>query len=387
MTDSTLNRFLASGTNAERLAFTPVPPTPGSGPDPMYIWTETDTNDVFVWDPTNTTWIQINVAGTAASTTEVLTGTNTTKFVSPDALAALWEKGSDEASAGTVSIGEGGFFHVTGTTTITDIDFDTDKAGRACILMFEGALTLTHNATSLILPTGANITTAAGDCCLVVSEGGDNVRVVWYMRKDGTPLAGGSSSINAFYPTFTTPVDGDFAWINQGGAAVTVNANGGIHLRAPANSGHSIRLRKKAAPATPYTITAAFIVALPSFDFCGAGLAFRQSSDGKIITMQITAGNGFADMLLECSDYTNATTFSASNATLAFFSTSSLIWLRIADNGTDRIVSWSMDGYNFEQLLSEGRTTFLTADEIGFFSDAASASAPVSSTLLSWAQT
>lgn len=60
MSDSTLNRFISSGTNAERLAFTPSPPTPASGPDPMYIWTETDTGDVYVWEPTNTTWIKIN---------------------------------------------------------------------------------------------------------------------------------------------------------------------------------------------------------------------------------------------------------------------------------------------------------------------------------------
>ena len=129
---------------------------------------------------------------TAASTTEVLTGTDTAKFVTPDALAALWEKGGDIASADPLSVGEGGFFHVTGTTTITDIDFGTDKTGRKVILVFDGALILTHNATSLILPTGANITTAAGDVAVFVSEGTDNVRCVFYMRKDGTALAGGS---------------------------------------------------------------------------------------------------------------------------------------------------------------------------------------------------
>ena len=126
---------------------------------------------------------------TAASTTEVLTGTDTTKGATPDAIAALWEQGSNIASAGTISIGEGGYFHVTGTTTITDIDWTTDKAGRATWLVFDGILTLTHNATTLILPTGANITTAAGDTALVVSEGTDAARVVAYYRKDGTALA------------------------------------------------------------------------------------------------------------------------------------------------------------------------------------------------------
>jgi hypothetical protein len=124
-----------------------------------------------------------------ATTTETLTGTDGTRAVTPDSLAAFWGKGSDIASAATISIGEGGYFHVTGTTTITDIDFATDKAGRAAWLIFDGALTLTHNATALILPTGANIVTAAGDACLVVSEdGSENVRVPVYVRKDGTPV-------------------------------------------------------------------------------------------------------------------------------------------------------------------------------------------------------
>jgi hypothetical protein len=121
-----------------------------------------------------------------ATTTETLTGTDAARAVTPDALAALWEKGSDAASATVVSLGEGGFFHVTGTTTITDIDFGTDKSGRAAVLVFDGALTLTHNSTTLILPGGASITTATGDCCLVVSENGtDNVRVPWYQKASG----------------------------------------------------------------------------------------------------------------------------------------------------------------------------------------------------------
>ena len=50
MSDSKLNQFLARGTSAERVAFTPSPPTPASGPDPLYVWYETDTNNTYVWD-------------------------------------------------------------------------------------------------------------------------------------------------------------------------------------------------------------------------------------------------------------------------------------------------------------------------------------------------
>ena len=119
----------------------------------------------------------------AASTTEVLTGTETAKFVTPDALAALWEQGSNVASASTISLGEGGLFHITGTTTITDIDPATDKAGRFFVLVFDGALTITYSATKLFLPNSVDFTTAAGDCLLFVSEGSDAVRCVGYMKR------------------------------------------------------------------------------------------------------------------------------------------------------------------------------------------------------------
>lgn len=134
---------------------------------------------------------------TPASTTEQLTGTDTTKVSTPDSVAALWEQGSDVASAGTTSLGEGGYFNITGTTTITDIDFATDKAGRHAWLKFAGILTLTHNASTLILPTGASITTAAGDTACFISEGSDVVRCVAYTRASGSALVdatGGSGS-------------------------------------------------------------------------------------------------------------------------------------------------------------------------------------------------
>lgn len=50
MADQTLNRFLASGTAAEMAAFVPDPPTPASGPDPGYVWFQTDTGDTYAWD-------------------------------------------------------------------------------------------------------------------------------------------------------------------------------------------------------------------------------------------------------------------------------------------------------------------------------------------------
>ena len=98
-------------------------------------------------------------------------------------------KGSNVASAATTDIGaaSGRFVHITGTTTITGLG--TKTAGVVRVLTFDDALILTHHSTSLILPAGANITTAAGDSAVMVSEGSGNWRCVAYQRANGTAIA------------------------------------------------------------------------------------------------------------------------------------------------------------------------------------------------------
>ncbi len=88
-------------------------------------------------------------------------------------------KGTDVASADPLVIGAGTFFHVTGSTSFTDIDFSSPANGRHAILEFDGALTITHNATTLSLPGAANITTAAGTRMALVQDSSDNVHVLW----------------------------------------------------------------------------------------------------------------------------------------------------------------------------------------------------------------
>jgi hypothetical protein len=45
-----LNQYVASGTAAERAAFTPDPATPPAGPDHGLLWYETDTSRLYAWD-------------------------------------------------------------------------------------------------------------------------------------------------------------------------------------------------------------------------------------------------------------------------------------------------------------------------------------------------
>lgn len=96
--------------------------------------------------------------------------------------------GADIASAATVNLAlaTGTLINITGTVTITALG--TVAAGAIRDLVFAGALTLTHNATSLILPGAANIVTAAGDVARMRSLGGGNWRCLEYTRAATAPF-------------------------------------------------------------------------------------------------------------------------------------------------------------------------------------------------------
>lgn len=207
-----------------------------------------------------------------------------------------------------------------------------------------------------------------------------------YLTTDGFGLYRWSGS--AWVPfgplsQFTAPVSGDFAWINQGTATISTT-NGGIVLRDDTpTSGFNWRIRKKAAPSTPYTITACFKLGIATGGLGGGGLCFRQSSDGKLHGFEVQFDT--TTLYVDSRKLTSPTSFSADYVLTQHngrFDGNAMIYLRIADNGTNRICSWSYDGVNFFEFHSVSRTDFLTADEVGFhISPNTRASAM---TLLSW---
>lgn len=213
--------------------------------------------------------------------------------------------------------------------------------------------------------------------------------LVMYAGEVRLLICGGSSwtSLQVERPTlglFTKPVDSGFAWINQGSATIGTT-RGGLLLSCTGNGGaFGFRMRTKAAPSTPYTMTAAFMAGFAHGGLSFAGLVFRQSSDGKLHGFEVGVDNS-QFTYVNSRKMTNPSTFSAdyinaSNA--ARLVPPGPIWLRIADNGTSRICSFSADGVNFIPFHSVGRTDFLTADEVGFYVNPYASEARL--TLLSW---
>lgn len=109
---------------------------------------------------------------------------------------------TDVASATTCNIASAAVLstrvNITGTTTITSFG---SAAKRWRLIRFAGVLTLTHNATSLILPGGASITTAAGDTCEAMSDASGNWRVYNYQRASGKAVVPSAFSDVTSKPT------------------------------------------------------------------------------------------------------------------------------------------------------------------------------------------
>lgn len=99
----------------------------------------------------------------------------------------------------------GAYIHIDGTDAITHLG--TIDAGIERTIVFKGACTLTHNATSLILPGAANIITAAGDSAIFRSEGSGNWRCISYSPASGRAIT--------FSPTLAT------AQASTSGTAIT----------------------------------------------------------------------------------------------------------------------------------------------------------------------
>lgn len=143
----------------------------------------------------------VTLPASTSFTTPVLGAATATSIVLSSFLNEA--KGADIASATTTDIGAmtGNYGDVTGTTTITGLG--TVQAGIRRIVRFTGALTLTHNATSLILPGAANITTVAGDVATFISLGAGNWRCIAYTR---ATVTGTGSTVLSASPTFTGTV-------------------------------------------------------------------------------------------------------------------------------------------------------------------------------------
>jgi len=122
-------------------------------------------------------------------------------------------KGADIASAATLTLGsDGNYFDITGSATIGAIN--TVGVDTIVKLHFDGALTLTYDSISFILPGAADITTAAGDEMEMVEFEAAKWRCTIYTKADGSAVV---------EPTPTNEQKLVKAWINMDGTGTISN--------------------------------------------------------------------------------------------------------------------------------------------------------------------
>ncbi len=115
------------------------------------------------------------------------------------------------------------------------------------------------------------------------------------------------------------------------------------------------------------------------------GLCLRESSSGKLLVFALDSN---ASNLLELAvfKYTDESTFSANYLAHTPVLPSSPMFMRIKDDGTNRISQYSTDGQHWITMHSVGRTDFLTPNEAGFLIGSSDNTWDCGMTLLSWSE-
>ena len=164
-----------------------------------------------------------------------------------------------------------------------------------------------------------------------------------------------------------TLTQADFTLLNVGTSVITDDASGGITAQAVETTG-PYKVFHRAAPSTPYTVTANILFG-PGMTYSTsgslAGIGFRESGTGKFVAGIAETGDNVNFMR-----FTDPNTFSANattNRSYNFFNDQ--LWYQIEDPGSGNLVfRVSSDGQNWFELGLDGRTAFMAGgpDQVCF---------------------
>ena len=176
------------------------------------------------------------------------------------------------------------------------------------------------------------------------------------------------------------PIIGDFSWINQGGATLDTS-KGGMIIEAPAST-TNLRIQKKPAPGTPYTIDMLFQLRLMGTNYPHAGFCWRESSSGKLVSIDIVIDTNIPKF--QSNKWNSPTSYNSTYSNVIDAMVGQMLWIRITDDGVTRKGYTSSDGQHWIEIFSQGHTDFMTPDEVGFYMDTNNSGYAQSITLLHW---
>jgi hypothetical protein len=259
--------------------------------------------------------------------------------------------GAINSSVTSITVTDGSVFPSTGNFRIT-----IGAEILLCTARSTNTLTVTRGYEGTTAASGSNGASVA----LFLTTGGLSRYV-----QDNLPLFGFTSApplgklVDTNGSTLFTA--SDFTWVNQGTASVT-DENGTIIMRAPTASGENCRIQKRSAPSPTYSVIAAMQCVAVKDGVNNFGIGFRESSSGKFVVIALNIDGSLGPNCVSVYNFASATSFTSSVqsrvATMMFGG--AYIWFKITDNNTNLLFSISVDGVNFVQVASVGRTATMT---------------------------
>lgn len=136
-------------------------------------------------------------------------------------------------------------------------------------------------------------------------------------------------------------------WLNQGTASVS-DAASGVFIDAPSAGTFSLKGRTKAAPSTPYTVTA-LVSMLGSANGSYVGIGWYDGTNKlHIVGLNIFSGT----WTILSAKLNTPTSYNGNDTSLTWMTAPFVypIWLQISDDGTNVTFRYGVDGANFKDL-------------------------------------
>jgi len=180
------------------------------------------------------------------------------------------------------------------------------------------------------------------------------------------------------------PDNSQFSWVNQNSSTITQNGSG-LALAVPTQASLNLSARVKSlAASSNYTATGCFWINMQqSANTSSFGLVLRESSSGKLVQYATGLATGFGRQQY-VNNLNSPTSYSSTPGGIIGIESGNPIWLRIVDDGTNRRFRFSYDGVNFYEIFANGRTSFITPDQIGFYIDSVGLANTATINCISW---
>jgi len=174
--------------------------------------------------------------------------------------------------------------------------------------------------------------------------------------------------IGPHHPTITAPPASSWTTVNLGGATFSNDLDGRL-LVTPDTAGASLRIEYQTlSPTSNYTFTTYLEATAAGLDTdFWWGMCLLNNSNALITWGGYTASGG-TNHQISIDKHDSATVVNSNYAFLNLVKLGAMPnWFRIRDNGTNRYFDYSLNGIDWIELFSVGRTDFITPTRIGWY--------------------